>query len=603
MSEQTNYINLDTILGEKQETAKDQVIVIQEAITPITPTRIVDWDRILDEVSYKLPKGYPTIVDGVFTEREEIIIINEALVAEGLSTLPLPEATSPYNQGVADSILASSAFKNLINIQKVDSSTPSKNKVSYKLYVSGLKDSERSAKSDELVKSFLKSVPKGLKNVKATTVERERGKKNIIINVDNYIYEFVLKVHKEAGTDTDVKEGFSVACAYFPSTIEKLDVANIINYVKPFKQFLQKDRIEGLSKETQAKLIGYLDKIAKTKDVKLLKAYAIILNQNISHANTFGEFFQYNPDYYIERDVLFNKIRSVASKILSMDKDKWCPGDVYFVRNGSESIIEKRLTDAAAARSKEQGIQLINSLFSDIYEGKASSKTPIVAVSLKQAKAQGGKLKSALDVYSSTPTDYNLSSTEIKYKLDDYLRGIESFQKAMKSAQAKERETTYSWPMLDTKAYKNKQLTKDQMEVIRFKYAAYKALNFILNQVAKEPADLDTALVSLTAFGLGLVQQKEGSQYVNPPFFKVIASADGSATKPQFFKPGTLVTLLPYDGLKGKPEIKVNDSPNYKGLQMSFVAGIGDEKYMLEVNFRPNGSTQLTIELGRPKHI
>jgi len=92
MSEQTNYINLDTILGEKQETVKDQVIVIQEAITPITPTRIVDWDSILSEVSYKLPKGYPTVVDGVFTEREEIIIINEALEAEGLPTLPLTEA-------------------------------------------------------------------------------------------------------------------------------------------------------------------------------------------------------------------------------------------------------------------------------------------------------------------------------------------------------------------------------------------------------------------------------------------------------------------------------------------------------------------------------
>ena len=100
MSEQTNYINLDTILGEKKETAKDQVIVIQEAITPITPTRIVDWDSILNEVSYKLPKGYPTVVDGVFTEREEIIIINEALEAEGLSTLALPEAGKVKRIGI-----------------------------------------------------------------------------------------------------------------------------------------------------------------------------------------------------------------------------------------------------------------------------------------------------------------------------------------------------------------------------------------------------------------------------------------------------------------------------------------------------------------------
>jgi len=50
----------------------------------------VDFARILNEVCYKLPKGYPTVVDGVLTEREEIVIINEALEAEGLPTIPLP---------------------------------------------------------------------------------------------------------------------------------------------------------------------------------------------------------------------------------------------------------------------------------------------------------------------------------------------------------------------------------------------------------------------------------------------------------------------------------------------------------------------------------
>ena len=112
MSEQINYINLDTILGEKKETVKDQVIVIQEAITPIAPTRIVDWDSILNEVCYKLPKGYPTVIDGVFTEREEIIIINEALEAEGLSTLPLPEANKVK---VVTSIIKPGPFDRWLN--------------------------------------------------------------------------------------------------------------------------------------------------------------------------------------------------------------------------------------------------------------------------------------------------------------------------------------------------------------------------------------------------------------------------------------------------------------------------------------------------------
>jgi len=54
----------------------------------------VDFGRILSECSYKLPKGYPTVIDGVFTEREEVVIINEALEVEGLPTLPLPEGLS-----------------------------------------------------------------------------------------------------------------------------------------------------------------------------------------------------------------------------------------------------------------------------------------------------------------------------------------------------------------------------------------------------------------------------------------------------------------------------------------------------------------------------
>ena len=117
MSEQTKYINLDMILGEKKETVKDQVIVIQEAITPIAPTRIVDWDSILNEVCYKLPKGYPTVVDGVFTEREEIIIINEALEAEGLPTLPLPKQL--IKETVTDgSTQAEKALEILLNKKK-----------------------------------------------------------------------------------------------------------------------------------------------------------------------------------------------------------------------------------------------------------------------------------------------------------------------------------------------------------------------------------------------------------------------------------------------------------------------------------------------------
>ena len=52
----------------------------------------INFDEILTDWSYKLPKGFPTIVNGKFTKRAEVIILNQLLEEKGLRTLPLPEA-------------------------------------------------------------------------------------------------------------------------------------------------------------------------------------------------------------------------------------------------------------------------------------------------------------------------------------------------------------------------------------------------------------------------------------------------------------------------------------------------------------------------------
>lgn len=52
-------------------------------------------DDILLEWSYQCPKGYPTIVDGKFVDRKEVIILNKILVESGFSAIELPtEAAS-----------------------------------------------------------------------------------------------------------------------------------------------------------------------------------------------------------------------------------------------------------------------------------------------------------------------------------------------------------------------------------------------------------------------------------------------------------------------------------------------------------------------------
>lgn len=52
-------------------------------------------DEILFEWSYRCPKGYPTIVDGKFIDRDEVLILNELLVQRGFPTFNVPEAKAP----------------------------------------------------------------------------------------------------------------------------------------------------------------------------------------------------------------------------------------------------------------------------------------------------------------------------------------------------------------------------------------------------------------------------------------------------------------------------------------------------------------------------
>ena len=601
MKNDTSTYNLDEILAPKQQPAVEAIVE--------QPKPYVNWDEILTEWSYRCPKGYPTVVDGVFTEREEVVILNEILEERGFDSIRLPEATNSYDPNVADKILSSPAFTDLVNIQNKKQGTPTKAKITYLLY-SDIKDKDRATKSDEIVKAFLKNTPKELSQVAATTTERERGKKNIVIKANGYTYEFILKVYKETGTDTDVKEGFSVLLGYFPDALDRLDYNNVKDAAKKMKNYLgsNKTNITGLPTSVVSKMIAFLTKVLNTQDRKTLKTYADFLNQSISHGNTFGLFFEKNEDFYIERGDLFNEIRSAGARISGYPADKWCPGDVYFIKNGSEAtaidpILQQieSVNKSSPPADRAAAIAKLNSLFSPTYSYKVSDKTPIVAVSLKMADAQAGKLKSGLEEFSTVNTDYNLDKTELSYTQDIYIKRIKELQKNIQSYIGQEKQTKFTWKPFDVQQFvkDNPTMSKDALEVLRFKYAAYKALHFICTKVAKKPTDVDTALLGLVSFGLGLVEAKVESTYINPPFFKVIANADGSAMiKPQFFKPGSQVSLIPVSGnMKQQPEIVITDSQKFKGLVIDMAVAVGDDVYDISATFRPNGSTQLTIEL------
>lgn len=573
----------------------------------------VDFARILNEVCYKLPKGYPTVVDGVLTEREEIVIINEALEAEGLPTLPLPEA-KVSNFDIEKFVLKSKGLLANANISAIVKN-PTDPRM-YTLYIPGIKADDRR----DIVGSVVSALQKELKG-KALVAVKPNKASRMILSVDGVKYEFNFQVApKESKTDTNAKEGFSVLFGYYPEAFDKATLDTIKPIAAKLEAYLKnkKSNITDLPQSVVDNMVNLLSRIQKSTDKKSMKVYVDFINQGLSHGKTFGEFFDKNPDFYIERGDFFDRIRKAGNKVSKVPADKWCPGDVYFIRNSSEDSIEsildiiENMSNNAPQSERAQNLSRLNSLFSPIFNGKVPAKTPIVAVSLKMADAQAGKLKSGLkDYQKNVKTDYNLSKDELSYKASQYRDGIVRLQKIIQSfinVENQSGNTIFKWdPKFDIDTYlsKNPKPNSSQMELIKFKYAAYKALVFIYDAIAnKQPKEVDESLKTLVAFGLGLVSTKMEDVYINPPFFKVVANLDGSAMmdtaskiRPQFFKPGSVVTLAPSVGIKGKPIIHIKDTDQYKGLFMDMFLMVGEEKYDISVTFRSNGTSQLSIEL------
>lgn len=62
--------------------------IVTEIKRPTLPPANVDWDEIITEWSYRLPKGYPTIKNGKITNEQELVILQEILQEYGVKEIP-----------------------------------------------------------------------------------------------------------------------------------------------------------------------------------------------------------------------------------------------------------------------------------------------------------------------------------------------------------------------------------------------------------------------------------------------------------------------------------------------------------------------------------
>jgi len=321
-------------------------------------------DELLSEISYQLPKGYPTIVDGKFVDRDEVLLINKFLLKEGIGQLPLPEAKPVFEASkTVDAAVVDSTHNKIMSLpivkQQIGATASSITKVkSTPKFTEWRVDMP--GKDERVLQTT--TIAKDLKQQKLTSALNKqsqlivRNGKALVFVVDGYEYRYLLKpVKKESSTSTNVKEGMSVILSQYNE--QSVDPTKVISFVttETIKQsasellnYTKKKKVTGLSDKTIEECNAFLQLVIDAKNPSTVKDAAQIINQNISHSSTFNDFLINNKDYTIERDELFNKIRSIGSAITGYPADKWCPGDIYFVKKDAISTINKTISQANA---------------------------------------------------------------------------------------------------------------------------------------------------------------------------------------------------------------------------------------------------------------
>lgn len=309
---------------EQKEINLDNILELTQPITESVAEEIVfeqisiDMNEILEEWSYRLPKGYPTVVDGVFTERGEVEILNQLLEERGLESMELPEATPMSKPQTGNDTSLKEGLVCLF----------------YDLY-----------KNKTLAATF-------------EQLHKQSADKKAVIN------STAIRVFKkQLYTLYDANKSYYGAGKSMPQNLD----AYVI-YVLQSKQEL--DTLTNAASAAQA------------------------IHKNIS------------PKGRIIRNQTFDNIRALASKLIkqefniSLVPDNWCPGDVYLVVNAGADA------KALAAKTLNIGKDSLNAQFAE--------NTNIIAISLKEEKAQAGKATTFANTVFTNSFKADLPS-DVKY--------------------------------------------------------------------------------------------------------------------------------------------------------------------------------------------
>jgi len=371
-------------------------------------------------------------------------------------------------------------------------------------------------------------------------------------------YKIVIKgTASEDSADTNVKEGL-VSLFYVSDITSPFTTENILKRAENLKSIANAG-IPGEDSNSSQKVLKYLSAL-EPKNV-----HVKFINQPLSSALSIKDKY---PEGNIIRSGVFHEIRSKARALTGMNADKWCPGDMYIQLGAIPDF------------SSYDNIEILNELFlSGTGDNQWGSKSkPLVAVSLKQEKAQGGKAKGLLQKFAKVKTDYNLTKDEIDLDEDSLRKRIQDLRNKVSKLVGGAEHIVYS---ID-----NPSVNDIDSGKLKGKYAALKAIEFLFRNFPSKK--VDDAVVALAGFALSLTK-------VNPGFFKIIGQSSGSNAKVESFPRGTNVVLYNRGGEYS--DITIRDSVEAGAIQIKFTVLKQGEPYSVQISARNNGNIQGTLEI------
>lgn len=241
-------------------------------------------DEILLEWSYRLPKGYPTIVNGRFVDSKEIAILNQILEEMGLDqTIKVQSTKRRISEELSDEdldkILSS---QTILDLDIGSRAVVGKAVPKIILYVSGILSSER--------KPLLVKIAGELNG---RYVSKYSSAGAVEATYEGMPYYILLKILAEDKTSTNVKEGVPVMLAQLPD-VKPATAETAVDIAQRIVKAASSDEIVGVSDDVKKEILEYFETMIPKAEVnvRVSRQLAKRLNESISQASSFQVFLR-----------------------------------------------------------------------------------------------------------------------------------------------------------------------------------------------------------------------------------------------------------------------------------------------------------------------